>query len=300
MLSSGTQIFTRREALKTAALGALALPLFGCASGCATAAPGSAAALVPFAPDAEHGLRLGVAGYTFRNLAVGESIAAMKILRLTNAGVFKGQLNWETATPDEARAVAEKYHAAGITLTSTGVINLPNDEVKCRRAFENVRAAKVVTMLGKPDPDAIQLVEKLVKEYDQKLAIHNHGPEDKLYPSPATAFAAVKSLDARIGMCIDIGHTMRAMADPVAAIRQYASRLYDMHMKDSVAVPGAQKDIPVEVGAGRLDIRGTLRALLDINYRGVVSFEYEREAVNPVTGLAESVGFVRGALAAMA
>ena len=295
--SSGPQTFTRREALKTAALGALALPFLGGSSGCATAAPSTA---TPFAPDAEHGLRLGVAGYTFRNLAVGESIAAMKILRLTNAGVFKGQLNWETATPDEARAVAEKYHAAGLTLTSTGVINLPNDEAKCRRAFENVRAAKVVTMLGKPDPDAIQLVEKLVKEYDQKLAIHNHGPEDKLYPSPATAFAAIKSLDARIGMCIDIGHTMRAQADPVAAIRQYASRLYDMHMKDSVAVPGAQKDIPVEVGAGRLDIRGVLRALLDINYRGVVSFEYEREAVNPVTGLAESVGFVRGALAAMA
>jgi sugar phosphate isomerase/epimerase len=291
-----SKTLSRREVIKTAAFGALALPFLGSSSGCATASP---AASAPLTPDAEHGLRLGVAGYTFRNLAVGESIAAMKILRLVNVGVFKGQLNWETATPDEARAVAEKYHAAGITLTSTGVINLPNDETKCRRAFENVRAAAVVTMLGKPDPDAIPLVEKLVKEYDQKLAIHNHGPEDKLYPSPASAFAAIKSLDARIGMCIDIGHTMRAKADPVASIRQYASRLYDLHMKDSVAVPGAEKDIPVEVGAGRLDIRGVLRALLDINYRGIVGFEYEREAVNPVTGLAESVGFVRGALAAM-
>lgn len=293
-ISSAPTTFTRREALKTAALGALALPFLGGSSGCATAPS------APFAPDAEHGLRLGVAGYSFRNLSVTESVSAMKLLRLVNVGVFKGQINWETTTPDEARAVADKYHAAGITLTSTGVINLPNDEAKCRRAFENVRAAQVVTMLGKPDPDAIPLVEKLVKEYDQKLAIHNHGPEDKLYPSPATAFAAIKSLDARIGMCIDIGHTMRANADPVAALRQYASRLYDMHMKDSMAVPGAQKDIPVEVGAGHLDIRGVLRALLDINYRGVVSFEYEREAVNPVTGLAESVGFVRGALAAMA
>jgi sugar phosphate isomerase/epimerase len=291
-----SKTLSRRDVIKTAAFGALALPFLGSSSGCATASP---AASAPLAPDAEHGLRLGVAGYTFRNLAVGESIAAMKILRLVNVGVFKGQLNWETATPDEARAVAEKYHAAGITLTSTGVINLPNDEAKCRRAFENVRAAAVVTMLGKPDPDAIPLVEKLVKEYDQKLAIHNHGPEDKLYPSPASAFAAIKTLDARIGMCIDIGHTMRAKADPVASIRQYASRLYDLHMKDSVAVPGAEKDIPVEVGAGRLDIRGVLRALLDINYRGIVGFEYEREAVNPVTGLAESVGFVRGALAAM-
>jgi sugar phosphate isomerase/epimerase len=223
----------------------------------------------------------------------------MKILRLVNVGVFKGHIDWETATPDQARDVAGQYHAAGLTITSTGVINLPNNEAKCRRAFENVRAAGVVTMLGKPDPDAVPLVEKLVKEYDQKLAVHNHGPEDKLYPSPATAFAAIKSLDARIGLCIDIGHTMRAGADPVGSLRQYASRLYDLHMKDSVAVPGAQKDIPVEVGAGRLDIRGVVRTLLAINYQGVVSFEYEREAVNPVTGLAESVGYVRGLLAGM-
>lgn len=285
---------TRRDLLKTAAVGALTLPFLS-ASSLAAPAPTPAPT-----PDAEHGLRLGVAGYSFRKLSVAEAVAAMKILRLVNVGVFKGHIDWETATPDQARDVAGQYHAAGLTLTSTGVINLPNNEAKCRRAFENVRAAGVVTMLGKPDPDAVPLVEKLVKEYDQKLAVHNHGPEDKLYPSPATAFAAIKSLDARIGLCIDIGHTMRAGADPVGSLRQYASRLYDLHMKDSVAVPGAQKDIPVEVGAGRLDIRGVVRTLLAINYQGVVSFEYEREAVNPVTGLAESVGYVRGLLAGLA
>lgn len=282
---------TRRDLLKTVTVGALTLPFLG------TAAVSSTAPSAPATPDSEHGLRLGVAGYSFRKLSVTESIATMKVLRLVNAGIFKAHIDWETTTPDGARAVAVKYHEAGLTITSTGVINLPNDEAKCRRAFENVRAAGVVTMLGKPDPDAIPLVEKLVKEYDQKLAIHNHGPEDKLYPSPTQAFAAVKSLDARIGLCIDIGHTMRANGDPVGSIRQYASRLYDLHMKDSVAVPGAMKDIPVEVGAGRLDIPGVLRALREINYRGVVGFEYEREAVNPVTGLAESVGYVRGVLA---
>jgi sugar phosphate isomerase/epimerase len=76
--------------------------------------------------------------------------------------------------------------------------------------------------------------------------------------------------------------------------------VYDVHMKDSVAVPGAMKDIPIEVGAGRLDIRGVLRALLDIKYNGVVAFEYEKVAGNPVTGLAESIGYVRGVLAALA
>lgn len=288
---STPRILTRREALQTAALGVLALPLLNARTFAAEAASAT--------DDREHGLRLGVAGYTFRDLGAAESIAALKALRIKNACIFRNQLNWETATPDEARAVAEKYHAAGLALSGTGVVNLSNDEVKCRRAFENVRAAQVATMICKPDRDALPLVEKLAKEYDQRLALHNHGPEDKLYPTPADTFNAIKSLDARLGLCIDIGHSMRAKADPIATIRQYASRLYDLHLKDSMAVPGALADIPVEVGAGRIDIRGVLRTLLDLKYGGVVEFEYEKPAANPVTGLAESVGYVRGVLAAL-
>ncbi len=288
---SSSRLLTRREALKNAALGALTLPLLaGRASAADAAAPVTAG---------KERLRLGVAGYTFRDLGLAESLTALKALRLTNACIFKNQLNWETATPDEARAVAEKYHAAGIALTGTGVVNFSNDEAKSRRAFENARAAQVATLVCKPERAALPLLEKLAKEYDQRLAIHNHGPEDKIYPSPADAFEAVKSLDARIGMCIDVGHAMRAKADPAAAIRRYASRLYDLHLKDSIALPGAIADIPVEVGAGHLDIRGVLRALLDIKYAGVVEFEYEKVAANPITGLAESVGYVRGLLAGM-
>ena len=290
------QNLTRREALKTAALGALALPLLNARAFAAEPMAPSAAS----APDdREHGLRFGVAGYTFRGLGVAESITALQVLRIRNACIYKNQLNWETATPDETKAVAEKYHAAGIALSGTGVINLTNDEAKCRRAFDNVRVAQVATMICKPDRDALPLIEKLAKEYDQKLALHNHGPEDKLYPTPADTFNAIKSLDSRLGVCIDIGHSMRAKADPVATLRQYASRLYDLHLKDSAAVPGALADIPVEIGTGHIDIRGVLRTLLDLKYRDVVEFEYEKVAANPITGLAESVGYVRGLLSAI-
>jgi sugar phosphate isomerase/epimerase len=118
--------------------------------------------------------------------------------------------------------------------------------------------------------------------------------------SSPVAWSAVKSLDSRIGLCVDVGHTARFGDDPTIAIKKYASRVYDVHMKDSVAVVGAQRDVPVEVGAGRLDIRGMLRALLEIKYNGVVAFEYEKVAGTPVIGLSESVGYVRGVLAAFA
>jgi inosose dehydratase len=300
---------TRRDALKTAALGVLAYPILtsvaNAAEKKAKAAPAKAepAALPSYTthPDGrENGLRLGVTSYSTRNLTLDETIATMKVLRISNLAIYKAHCNWEGATVDECRATGEKLKAAGLKLTGSGVVNLPNDEAKCRRAFENVKAAGMATMVCKPAKDAFALVEKLAKEFDQKLAIHNHGPEDKDYPTPAVAWDAIKSLDSRVGLCIDVGHTARFGEDPIASIKKYAARVYDVHMKDSVAVVGAQKDVPIEVGAGRLDVRGMLRALLEVKYNGVVTFEYEKMAGNPVTGLAESVGYVRGMLASMA
>lgn len=298
---------TRREILKTAALGAVTLPLLGSVAFAAEKEKKGKAAEPPTPPSyqefpegRENGLRLGIASYSVRNISLDEAIAVAKSLRVSNIALFRLHCNWEAATADECRAVGEKLKAAGLKLTGSGVVNLPNDEAKCRKAFENVKAAGMATMVCKPEIAALKLVEKLAKEFDQKLAIHNHGPEDKLFPTPAVIWDHVKSLDSRVGLCIDVGHTARGGEDAVTAIKKYAARLHDLHLKDSVAVPGAMKDIPIEVGAGRLDIRGMLRALLAIKYNGVVSFEYEKTFGNPVVGLAESVGYVRGVLAALA
>jgi inosose dehydratase len=300
---------TRREALKTAALGAVTLPLLGTLALAAEksaekkgkgGAPATPPTYKTFPEGRENGLRLGIASYSIRDLPLDDAIKTVQLLRISNIALFRLHCNWEGATVDECRAVGEKLKAAGLKLTGSGVINLPNDEAKSRKAFENAKAAGMATMVCKPAKDAFPLVEKLAKEFDQKLAIHNHGPEDKEYPTPSVIWDAVKSLDSRIGLCIDVGHTARGGEDVITAIKKYASRLYDVHLKDSVAVPGAERDIPIEVGAGRLDIRGTLRTLLDVKYNGVVSFEYEKVFGNPVVGLAESVGYVRGALAAVA
>jgi inosose dehydratase len=180
------------------------------------------------------------------------------------------------------------------------VVNLGTDEAKCRKAFENVKAVGMPTMVCKPEVAALPLVEKLAKEYDQKLAIHNHGPEDKVWPSAYDVWKAIEKLDARVGMCLDVGHTHRAGVNPVEAIRKCASRLYDIHMKDTQAITGATRDIAVEIGTGSLDVRGMLKALLDTKYNGVVTIEYEKVGGNPVIGLTESVGYLRGLLAGMA
>jgi sugar phosphate isomerase/epimerase len=133
-----------------------------------------------------------------------------------------------------------------------------------------------------------------VQQYDIKVAIHNHGPSDKVYPTPASAIEKIKDLDPRVGLCIDIGHTQRAGVDPSVSAEKFADRLLDVHIKDVTQATG--KGTTVEIGRGVIDIPKFLRTLLKINYTGIVSFEYEKDAKDPLAGLAESVGYVRGAL----
>jgi inosose dehydratase len=137
-------------------------------------------------------------------------------------------------------------------------------------------------------------VNDLVKKHNIKLAIHNHGPGDDLYSSPNDVHARIKDLDKRIGLCIDIGHVVRIGQDPVPMIEKYNERVYDMHMKD---VNKAEHDgTAVEIGRGVIDIPAVIKSLKKINYQGYVAFEYEKDGDDPVPGLAESVGYVRGVM----
>ena len=151
-------------------------------------------------------------------------------------------------------------------------------------------------IVGVPVPEMLPLVDKMVKQYDIKVAIHNHGPTDKVYPVPATAYEKIKDLDKRIGLCDDIGHTMRAGVDPCESAEKFADRLLDVHIKD-VSAADAKGD--VEVGRGVIDIPKYIRTLVRIKYEGVLAFEYEKDADDPMAGLAESVGYVRGVMAAV-
>lgn len=138
-------------------------------------------------------------------------------------------------------------------------------------------------------------MNKKVQQYDIKVAIHNHGPGDKVYPTPASAYERIKGLDRRIGLCNDTGHTQRAGVDPSESAERFADRLLDVHIKDvSAAKPQGRT---VEIGRGVIDIPKFVRTLLKLKYTGVVSFEHEKDENNPLPGLAESVGYVRGVLA---
>ena len=280
---------SRRTLIKSAVAAAI-LPSISLAQD-----QGAAAGTTP-RPDPFKGLKLGVATYTLRKMGVDDCIKAIRRVGLSYASIKDFHLPLKS-TSEERKAVAEKFKVAGVTLLSCGVITWPNEEGAVRQAFEYARDCGIPTIVCNPHPESLALAEKHVKEFDIKLAIHNHGPEDKRFPSPYDAMKLIEKLDQRIGLCIDVGHTARAKVDPAEAMRKCGPRVYDIHIKDINTTFPTGKG--VEQGRGVLDTKGMLKALLDIKFQGHVGIEYEKDENDVLPGLAESVGYMRGVMAGM-
>jgi sugar phosphate isomerase/epimerase len=243
-------------------------------------------------------IQLGVASYTFRNFSRAQMIGFMKQLNVAalNAKDVKDHLPMDPQ--GEATALAD-YAAAGIKLHAAGAIYFRKDEDDdIRSKFEYCKRAGIgVIVAGDPTPETLPRVEKFVKEYDIRIAIHNHGPEDKVWPSPLDILKLVKNLDPRIGCCIDVGHTVRAGTDVVQAIHEVGPRLFNMHMKDLTDFES--KESQVAVGEGIMPVREIFEALIATSYKGYVDLEYEIHADDPMPGVISSFAYMRGVLAGM-
>ncbi len=239
---------------------------------------------------------LGLASYTLRNFKLDDVLSMTRRVGLKHIA-FKSMHLPLDASPEEIRAVAAKTRQTGLDLYGCGVVYM-NKEGEVNQAFEYARLAGMKVIIGVPAPDLLGLVERKVKQYDILVAIHNHGPGDKVYPLPQSVYDKVKTLDVRIGLCMDIGHTQRMGLDPAEETRKYADRLHDVHIKDVSAATAAGSC--VEMGRGVIDIPKFLATLIDVKYAGKVSFEYEKDANDPLAGLAESVGYARGVLDTLA
>jgi sugar phosphate isomerase/epimerase len=246
--------------------------------------------------DTWHGFKTGIASYTFRKLNLENTIKAMQRLDLHYISIKDFHLSLDSAT-EERKAVVEKFMNAGITPLSCGNITMENDEANIRRAFQYAKDCNIPIIVCSPDPDSMSILDKMVKEYNIKIAIHNHGPEDKRFPSPYDAWKAVTPYDKRIGLCIDVGHTARAKVDPAEAIIKCRDRLYDLHFKDiNTTEPNGTT---IQAGRGVLDLSSILRSLIKIKYSHLLSIEYESSPDDPLPEVAETVGYAKGLLAGL-
>jgi sugar phosphate isomerase/epimerase len=242
-------------------------------------------------------LKLGLASYSMREFPLDDALAMAKTLGVKYM-TFKDVHVPRTDPPEATRALRAKIEAAGITIMGGGTITIPNNPAQIKKEFEYAKNAGFPLIYTDPDPAALDTIEEMAKTYDIKAVIHNHGPENKNWPRPQDAYKAIKSRDKRMGLCIDIGHTLRTGTDPVAACRECQDRLYDMHVKDLASK--TDRESQVEVGRGVIDFPSLFRTLIEIRYQGQVGLEYEINAKNPLPGMIESMAYMRGVLAAVA
>src|SRR5271170_191721 len=273
-------------------------------SGAAAAALAATATPKLFSEPKEDALKaspvkLGIASYTFREFDRAHVIDWMKELKVFNLNAKDVKDHLPMTPPEATEAAVAAYTAAGIKLTAVGAVYFPKDEDDDIRAKFNYakRAGVKVIVAGDPTPQTLPRIEKFVKEYDIKFAIHNHGPEDKIWHSPLDVLKAVKNMDPRMGCCIDVGHTVRAGTDVVQAIHEVGPRLFNVHMKDLTSFQS--KESQVSVGDGIMPVRGIFEALIKTKYQGFVDLEYEIHADDPMPGVISSFAYMRGVLAGM-
>ena len=278
-----TNMSSRRNFIQKTAMGlagTAAMPFLGNA-----ATPGKTTATAKDQP-----LAVGVAGYTFAKFDIDQTISMMKRIGVKNLSVKDIHLPLNSSD-EKIKTVMGKLNDAGINVYTVGVIYMKTKEV-VDQAFQYAKKVGVNMIVGVPSYDLLDYAEEQVKTYDIKLAIHNHGPEDALYPGPKDVYDRIKNRDKRMGLCIDIGHAMRAGAPPEKAIKAFKDRLFDLHIKDvSIA---AKEGKAIEIGRGVIDFPAVVESLYDIKFQGVCSIEFEKDMSDPLPGIAESIGYFKG------
>ncbi len=256
----------------------------------------SMAAAMP-AGAADGDVKLGVASYSFREWSRKLAIAGTKALNTPYINIKEFHLPYKS-TPEEIAKARQEFTKAGLKIMGGGTVYmLKDDEAEIRFYFEYAKACGMPLMVIGPSAESMPRIEKFVKQYDIKVAIHNHGPEDKHFPTPASALKVIGNMDPRVGLCIDVGHTVRTGQNVVEAIQEAGPRLLDMHIKDLRDLMA--KDSQVEVGDGKMPIVAIFKQLKKMNYQGCVMLEYEINGDNPLPGMQKSFAYMRGVLAGL-
>ena len=249
------------------------------------------------AADQPGDIKLGVASYSLRKQSFAGMVQSLKAL---NIRYLKMKLEAHLpldSTPARMAEAKRMLEDAGIVLECTGNNSMDKDEAEIRSKFEFHKALGVRLLGIAPTAKTLPIIERYCKEYDIRVALHNHGPEERNFPTPSSVLSAVKGLDRRVGLCIDVGHTARAGEDVVAAIRAAGPRLFDIDVKDLLSTEPRARGC--DVGDGVLPIGPMFKTLKAARWDGVVHLEYEVAVDDPMPGMQKSIAYMRGVLAGL-
>ena len=247
--------------------------------------------------DSSAGFRLGVATYSLRGFPRPRAIEMLKVLDVDTVSLkeFHAKIKGDEAEWTQARKDLE---AVGIKVVSVGNITMVNDDdAEIEHNFKYAKALGATGIVMAPTVKTLPRIEKFVKKYDIKAMIHNHGPEDKNFPTPKSVYDAVKNMDPRMGLCIDVGHTVRTGASVLESIEMAGKRLHDFHLKDLKDL--SDKASQCEVGDGAIPLAAIFKLLRKVKFTGNANLEYEINLKDPLPGMVKSFAYMRGVLAGM-
>jgi len=240
--------------------------------------------------------KIGVASYSLRKFPRAQAIQIIQRLGVKYVNIKSFHLPLDS-TPDQIRAARQEFEDAGLVIVGGGNIEFrKDDETGIRHKFEYAKMAGMPLIVCAPSKIMLPKLEKYVREYDIKIAVHNHGPQD-IFPAPQDALEILRDMDPRCGVCADVGHTAEAGRDPVEAIRASGARLLDVHIKD-MRVFG-DVNTQCDVGDGVLPIPAIFRELQKLGYTACVNLEYEINENDPFLGMARSYAYMHGVLAGL-
>ena len=268
------------------------------------AATAGAAAMSPLAPlrrlaaaASANTLNLGLQLYSLRNYKVDEALKHARDLGFKFVEFYSGMypLNSDAAAIDTMK---KKLADLGLTISAHGVNRFTKDAAANRKMFEFAKAAGIKTFGADPDPDSFASLDELVKEFDIRVAIHNHGPTHR-YNKAIDVLQAVEKYDQRIGACADLGHYLRSGERPVEVIRLLKGRLYGIHLKDFAEMQDKTKG--VILGKGHIDVPAVMGALVAVDFPadGALSIEYEENPQNPLADIKACEQAAREAIAGL-
>jgi sugar phosphate isomerase/epimerase len=240
--------------------------------------------------------KLGVASYSFREFS--RKIAIQGTQKLAKYINYKDVHLPLTSTPAEIKKAIAETEKAGLKIVGGGTIYFRTpDEADIRAKFEYAKACGMPTIVCMPDKAVLPKLEKFVKEYDIKIAVHAHGPEDPNFQRPQDVMVIVKNMDPRCGLCVDIGHTVRTGVDLISTVAEVGPRLLDLHVKDLADFKA--KDSQRPCGDGIIPFPALFTQLKKMNYQGYINLEYEIDDTDPLPNMIKSFAYMRGVIAGL-
>ena len=239
-----------------------------------------AALLLTVAPLLGAGPQLGLQSWTCRNMKFDQVVDFAARHGISQLQPMPGHLDPAAPKEENLRKKAE-LEKRGITAYTFGVVKPGTDKEANRRYFELARLMGMsLIIVEPPDSAAWDNLEELVKEYDIRLAIHNHGT-GTVYGDPATVRKVLAARDHRIGVCLDVGWVTAAGFDAAQVFRDYGDRVYDIHYKDKhveTAADGKRVPIDTEIGRGDANYPGLFAAIKESGWSGVMAIETDSKA----------------------